>query len=304
MGSHERKSGSRRRAIKKKHLLVLMLSVATLVIALPGLNGPAVAQTPEPPSATDTRPVPTPTDLLEGVIMTRTPEPTATPGILQQQVEEVVETVGLTQTTYLGLSVVNWINLATSLLYVLVGYLIGTALMRYVLPLVVRRTQTQFDDRLLGAIVGDIRWLAVILALYFATDRLTFVRVGLKILLGDVYFVVGLLLVVRIVFKLIDLADGWIRQRMAMDGREASVERVMVLVTRMARVLTVGLALIVLLSRFGIDVSALTAAMGLGGLAITLAAQDTISDAITGVIILIDRPFRVGDRIEIQGAGT
>jgi small-conductance mechanosensitive channel len=60
----------------------------------------------------------------------------------------------------------------------------------------------------------------------------------------------------------------------------------------------------VLLSHFGIDVSALTAALGLGGLALTFAAQDTISDAIAGIIILVDRPFRVGDRIEIQGAGT
>ena len=52
------------------------------------------------------------------------------------------------------------------------------------------------------------------------------------------------------------------------------------------------------------NVTALVAALGVGGLAITLAAQDTIADAIAGVIILVDRPFRIGDRIEIQGAGT
>jgi MscS family membrane protein len=62
--------------------------------------------------------------------------------------------------------------------------------------------------------------------------------------------------------------------------------------------------LIVLLAHCGVNVTALSAALGLGGLAVTLAAQDTIADAIAGVIILVDRPFRVGDRIEIQGAGT
>jgi small-conductance mechanosensitive channel len=49
---------------------------------------------------------------------------------------------------------------------------------------------------------------------------------------------------------------------------------------------------------------ALTAALGLGGFAFSLAARDTIADAIAGFIILVDRPFRIGDRIEIQGVGT
>ncbi|MEZ4519488.1 MAG: mechanosensitive ion channel family protein [Chloroflexota bacterium] len=59
-----------------------------------------------------------------------------------------------------------------------------------------------------------------------------------------------------------------------------------------------------LLRHFGINVSALMAAVGIGGLALSLAARDTIADAIAGVIILFDRPFRVGDRIEIQNLGT
>jgi small-conductance mechanosensitive channel len=86
--------------------------------------------------------------------------------------------------------------------------------------------------------------------------------------------------------------------------RESELERVNVLFSRAARVMTVVVGLIVLLAHFGVNVTALSATLGLGGLAFTLAAQDTIADAIAGVIILIDRPFRVGDRIEIPGAGT
>jgi hypothetical protein len=47
--------------------------------------------------------VPTPTDPLEGVSMTKTPEPTATPGRIEQQVEELAKTVGLARATFLGL---------------------------------------------------------------------------------------------------------------------------------------------------------------------------------------------------------
>jgi small-conductance mechanosensitive channel len=44
--------------------------------------------------------------------------------------------------------------------------------------------------------------------------------------------------------------------------------------------------------------------LGLGGLAISLAAKDTIADVIAGFIVLVDQPYRVGDRIEIEEIDT
>ena len=52
------------------------------------------------------------------------------------------------------------------------------------------------------------------------------------------------------------------------------------------------------------DPTAFAAALGLGGLAFSLAARDTVADAIAGFIILVDQPFRIGDRIEIREVGT
>jgi len=283
--------------MKRRAILVLIGSVAALLLAISVRQVPVSAQTPPPPS-------PTATDPFGGVITTRTPEPTATPGLIQQQVEEMVEAVGVAGRTFLGLSVIDWTNLLISLVYVVAGYLLGTGLIRYLLPLLVARTRTEFDERLLEAVGPDVRRFFVILALHLATDRLLFVSANAKTLLADAYFVVGLVLALRIAFKGIEQADDWAQQRMTVDGRGAGVERATTLVTRMARVLTVGLALIVLLAHFGINVSALTAALGLGGLAFTFAAQDTIADAMAGIIILVDRPFRVGDRVEIKGAGT
>jgi small-conductance mechanosensitive channel len=273
-----------------------MLGAVALLTLLATAGAVVSADTPEP--------APTPTDLLEGVIMTRTPEPTATPGRVEQQVEEVVETIGLARVTFLGFGVVDWANLAVSLLFALIVYLVGTGLLRWVLPVLVRRTPSEFDDQLLEAVFADVRWLLVVLALYAANMRLTFVSVGRKLFLGDIYFVAGLFLGVRIIFKLIELSDGWARQRMKQAGREGELDRVYELFARAARVVTALVATIILLGHFGVNVTALGATLGLSGLALTLAAQDTIADAIAGVIILADRPFRVGDRIEIQGAGT
>lgn len=307
--------------MKRSFLLILIAcAAALLVLRYPTAGAVASAGAPDPGIAGSAGPelgllqggeqpqddgsTPVPPDLLEGVVLTRTPEPTATPGRVERQVEDLVETVGLTETTILGLSLVNWASLAVALLSVLVGYLIGTWLVRRVLSNLVRRTVTEFDDRLLEAIGGDVRWLVVILILSRSTARLTFVGVGTKLFLRDIYFVVGLALVLRVVLKLINLVGEWARQRTEEAGREAELEPMIVLLTRVAQILTAVVGLIIFLNRFGVDVTALSAALGLGGLAITLAAQDTISDAIAGFIILVDRPFRIGDRIEIQGAGT
>jgi small-conductance mechanosensitive channel len=73
---------------------------------------------------------------------------------------------------------------------------------------------------------------------------------------------------------------------------------------RVGRALLVMISSITLLSLFSVNVNALIAALGVGGLALSLAAQDTLSNVISGIMIMVDQPFRVGDRIEIQNLGT
>ncbi len=70
------------------------------------------------------------------------------------------------------------------------------------------------------------------------------------------------------------------------------------------RFVLILIGLTIVLNRLGVNINALVTALGIGGLALSLAAQDTIANMISGIIILIDAPFRVGDRIEIQGLDT
>ena len=58
------------------------------------------------------------------------------------------------------------------------------------------------------------------------------------------------------------------------------------------------------MNHFGVNISALWTAIGIGGLALSLAAQDTLANMISGLIILLDQPFRNGDRIGIQELNT
>ena len=67
------------------------------------------------------------------------------------------------------------------------------------------------------------------------------------------------------------------------------------------RLVVLTLITILVLSQFGINVTALLAGLSIVGIAVAFAAQDTLANFISGVTILVDRPFRVGDNVDIDG---
>jgi small conductance mechanosensitive channel len=70
--------------------------------------------------------------------------------------------------------------------------------------------------------------------------------------------------------------------------------------SRVIAIVGITLAFMTALSTMGVDIGALIAALGLTSLAIGLALKDTIENAITGVLLLIQRPFKVGDVIKVS----
>jgi len=69
-----------------------------------------------------------------------------------------------------------------------------------------------------------------------------------------------------------------------------------------ARYTVIGMALIIAASQVGIHITPLLGGLGVAGLAVGLAVRDTVSNMVSGLIILWDRPFEIGDVISIDGA--
>lgn len=72
------------------------------------------------------------------------------------------------------------------------------------------------------------------------------------------------------------------------------------LFARSSRVALIIIGLITALGTIGIDVSALVAGLGLTGFALGFALKDTISNILSGILILLYRPFKVGDTVKIS----
>lgn len=66
---------------------------------------------------------------------------------------------------------------------------------------------------------------------------------------------------------------------------------------RVASAILIG---IMVAAQFSIDVTALLAGLSVAGIAVGFAAKDTLENFIAGITILVDRPFRIGDQIEVD----
>ncbi len=139
---------------------------------------------------------------------------------------------------------------------------------------------------------------------YISIARLQFLSPQFKQWLGQIIAVVLVWLVVICLWKLVDIFTLWYHDKVKDQEERNGKDAALLLAERSVRTLLVLVGIIYVMDYLGFNISALLTAIGIGGLALSLAAQDTIANMISGVIILIDQPFRAGDRIEIQELNT
>ena len=282
---------------RTKLLVFSILLVTALLSACSPPDLPAPISLGSAPSAESTSD-------QDAILVERTPEPTSTPNSLTRAVADFGESVGSDTVSFLGLTGTDWINLAISWLIVLAGYGIGGITARIIIPRLTRRVPRPYDREIRAVISPKIRQLFGLFGLWFATQRLEFLGVDIKFFLYDLYFLLGLIISSQIVLKIIDVGAKYYTESLEPTERQAEMAPIISLLTRLAYAIVIVGVLAIGLDRFGINITALAAALGIAGLGFALAAQDTIADAIAGMLILADRPFRLGDRIFIQAIDT
>ena len=111
----------------------------------------------------------------------------------------------------------------------------------------------------------------------------------------------------RLAVGIIILVVGWLLATWAKRGLEAGLARVPMdltlkpLIASMTRYIILVLTLLLVVQQFGVQTTSLIAVLGAAGLAIGLALQGTLSNVASGVMLLVLRPFRVGQFVEIAG---
>jgi len=105
-----------------------------------------------------------------------------------------------------------------------------------------------------------------------------------------------------IIFLLFWLLANIVNRALVKVATKANLNNhVMNLLTRSIRILLFILGIISALGTLGVNISALIAGFGLTGFAVGFALKDTISNLLSGILLLIYRPFSINDRISVSG---
>jgi len=103
-----------------------------------------------------------------------------------------------------------------------------------------------------------------------------------------------------VLLKAVDLFISFWRERTTVPENEQFSKELLPLISNSAKIFIVIVALLVALQNLGVNVTGLIASLSIGGLALGLAAQDTLANLFGAVAVLLDRPCKVGDRIQLD----
>jgi small-conductance mechanosensitive channel len=172
-----------------------------------------------------------------------------------------------------------------------------------VLARVAARTSGTFDDRLIHAWKRPLTYLLFLIGAYVAAHRLPVDQGSLRYV-DRVLFTAAVFLVTLAVMRGFTLLLEWYLARPRVDGSHALATEFAPLFSKLGRVFITLVAITILLEHLGVNVSSLVVSLGVGSLAVGLAAQDTLANMFAGFTLMLDRPFRVGDRIQLASGET
>jgi len=159
------------------------------------------------------------------------------------------------------------------------------------------KTQTNLDDAILHNVQAPIFLLAILFGLYYGLAGVTSLQAYSNELATA--FTVGEILVVTfIITRVTNVLISWYSEESIKRGRHVS-NHILFILKKVLQVVVYVFAFLVILAVFNVNLSGVVVGLGVGGIAIALAVQNILSDALTAFSIYFDRPFEIGDFIVV-----
>lgn len=161
------------------------------------------------------------------------------------------------------------------------------------------KTKTKLDDILVDMLEEPIVFAIVIIGLWWGYDHLTFSQ-DTQIWIQRIFRV---MIAINITWLIARLVDAVISEYLIpyTEKSEGTMDQVMPIIRKTIRAIIWTLGIVLALNNAGYDVGALLAGVGIGGLAMAMAAKDFVANIFGGVTVFVDKPFKIGDRIQIDG---
>jgi len=174
--------------------------------------------------------------------------------------------------------------------------------MRFALNLLERRLQRRLDTRANPGISATLEvlartnWLILFLIAVLLAARITGVIAPWAVAAAHLWFVLAALQVALWADRAVSV--GLVRALVSRVGGRAVTAMLLAL---LLRILLWAMAVLAMLDNLGVNITALVASLGIGGVAVALAVQTILSDLFASIAIGLDKPFEVGDFIVFGG---
>ena len=209
---------------------------------------------------------------------------------------------------FFGLTGQEWLDIGISLGILIGVLLLGRIVISFflnrVFSRITRQTKNNLDNQILEALRVPLYLLAVTLALAAALGRLNFLPEDWNSWIKDGFFILYFLVGFTFAWRLVTHIFTWLGDEVSLKTNATLDEQLFPFFQRIVLILISAIGLITILSHFDINITAMVTTLGIGSLAVALAAQNALEDTISGFLIMIDRPYRIGDRIELLDLDT
>ena len=201
---------------------------------------------------------------------------------------------------YLGNSIEQWALFSGGVLAAVIAGKILSFLINQHFKQWASRTHTELDDVVLGAFEKPLMLGLLALGILLGQGFLS-IEPELESALRKTG---GIIATFAVAWFLVNLVDGFVRKVLSKLVSKTSSkldDQLLPIISKSLKVIIVILAVIMVSGTFlGIDVTGPLVGLGIGGVAIALAAQATLSDVFGGVSIFTSKPFQIGDTIIVD----
>ncbi|PKP57629.1 MAG: mechanosensitive ion channel family protein, partial [Candidatus Altiarchaeales archaeon HGW-Altiarchaeales-2] len=197
----------------------------------------------------------------------------------------------------------NYLDVVIALIIITVSAIVAK-LVSFILEKIVtkwvKKTKTTLDDEILKVIKLPVFLTILFIGTYIALMQLN-ILLAYHQEIQKIFTVVFILIATISVTRVINGVIRWYTVEFALKTETKFDEQFLPVMRKIVIGFVYAIAIMLILRQvFGIEITPLLASMGIVGLAVALALQDTLSNFFAGVYLIADRPIRIGDYVELE----
>ena len=208
--------------------------------------------------------------------------------------EEITKLLGAANGTY-----TDYVTFAVILVVALAIARVSGKVINFAKHRLAVKSKTNFDDILLESIKGPIQVGIMLVALYIGMSYLP-VLDPYAAEMNTGFAILFPFYIAYFASRIVGGVIQWYGTDIASKTKSQVDDQFLPIVKKAAYGAIFGIMLVVMLSQLGVRVETVIAAMGIGGLAVALALQPTLANFFSGVHMVLDRPIRIGDYVELD----